>query len=152
MDKNDFEGRLVSEKLAEVGEVNDFFEAIDLDDFEKANERKQTSERLVANFTSRANRGLWNGGQLPLGYKRNPGNPGMLLIDEQEADAVKTVFATFLKDKNLRTTCLKLSETGIKTKQFTNKKDELKGGNHFTVQSLHNILTNATYPNPAIRC
>ena len=108
-------------------------------------ERKQTSERLIANFTSRANRGLWNGGQLPLGYKRNPANPGMLLVDEQESDAVKTIFATFLKDKNLRTTCLKLSETGIKTKQFTNKKDELKGGNHFTVQSLHNILTNATY-------
>jgi site-specific DNA recombinase len=61
-------------------------------------ERKQTSERLIANFTSRANRGLWNGGQLPLGYKRNPANPGILLIDEQEADAVKSIFAIFLKD------------------------------------------------------
>ncbi len=31
-------------------------------------ERKQTSERISANWLSRAKRGLWNGGSLPLGY------------------------------------------------------------------------------------
>lgn len=50
-----------------------------------------------------------------------------------------------MKEKNLRKTCLRLTELGIKTKQFTNKKGELKGGNHFTVQSLHHVLVNATY-------
>lgn len=108
-------------------------------------ERKQTSERLVANFTSRANRGLWNGGQLPLGYKRNPNNPGTLLIDETEAKAAKTIFEVFLNEKNLRKTCLKLTEIGVKTKQYTNRKGDLRGGNHFTVASLHHVLTNATY-------
>lgn len=60
-------------------------------------ERKQTSERLVANFTSRANRGLWNGGQIPLGYKRNPSNPGNLLVAETEAEVIQAIFSTFLK-------------------------------------------------------
>lgn len=36
MDEKDFEGTLVLEKLAAVGRVEDFFEAVDADDFEKA--------------------------------------------------------------------------------------------------------------------
>lgn len=36
MDENDFEGTLVLEKLAEIGKVDAFFEAIDSDDFGKA--------------------------------------------------------------------------------------------------------------------
>ena len=36
MDESDFEGSLVLEKLAEAGMVDDFFEAIDADDFKKA--------------------------------------------------------------------------------------------------------------------
>ena len=36
MDENDFEGTLVLEKLAELGKVDAFFEAIDSDDFDKA--------------------------------------------------------------------------------------------------------------------
>jgi hypothetical protein len=36
MDESDFEGTLVLERLAEIGKVDDFFEAIDSDDFGKA--------------------------------------------------------------------------------------------------------------------
>ena len=36
MNENDFEGTLVLEKLAEIDKIDDFFEAIDLDDFAKA--------------------------------------------------------------------------------------------------------------------
>lgn len=36
MDESDFEGTLILEKLAEIGKVDAFFEAIDSDDFEKA--------------------------------------------------------------------------------------------------------------------
>ncbi|MBS1962046.1 MAG: hypothetical protein JST04_07520 [Bdellovibrionales bacterium] len=36
MDENDFEGTLVLEKLAEIDEVDAFFEAIDADDFDRA--------------------------------------------------------------------------------------------------------------------
>ncbi len=34
-------------------------------------ERKQTSERIVANFIARVESGLSNGDSVPLGYKRN---------------------------------------------------------------------------------
>ena len=36
MDESDFEGTLVLEKLALIGKVDEFFEAIDSDDFDKA--------------------------------------------------------------------------------------------------------------------
>lgn len=36
MEEKDFEGTLVLEKLAEIDKVDDFFEAIDSDDFSKA--------------------------------------------------------------------------------------------------------------------
>jgi hypothetical protein len=36
MDERDFEGTLVLERLAEIGRVEDFFDAIDSDDVERA--------------------------------------------------------------------------------------------------------------------
>jgi hypothetical protein len=36
MDESDFEGTLVLEKLAEIDLLEDFFEAIDVDDFARA--------------------------------------------------------------------------------------------------------------------
>ena len=36
MDESDFEGTLVLERLAEIGRVEDFFDAVDSDDVERA--------------------------------------------------------------------------------------------------------------------
>jgi len=36
MDETDFEGTLVLEQLAEIGQVEDFFDAIDADDAQRA--------------------------------------------------------------------------------------------------------------------
>lgn len=36
MDENDFEGTLVLEKLSSIGKIDDFYAAIDSDDFEQA--------------------------------------------------------------------------------------------------------------------
>lgn len=107
-------------------------------------ERKQTGERITANFTARAYRGLWNGGQIPTGYRRNPENKGALLVDKKEAQKLNKIFSIFLKTGNLNRTCKELNAQGIRTKEFTNRKGESKGGNLFTVASLHHILTNAT--------
>jgi hypothetical protein len=36
MDESDFEGTLVLERLAEIGQVEDFFDAVDADDAQRA--------------------------------------------------------------------------------------------------------------------
>ena len=42
-------------------------------------EREQTGERTAANMRARAKRGLWNGGQDPLGYRTDPSRSGYLV-------------------------------------------------------------------------
>ena len=46
-------------------------------------ERKQTGERVTANFQARASRGLHNGGTIPLGYEIDPEKRGHLRIHER---------------------------------------------------------------------
>ena len=43
MDENDFEGTLVLERLAEVGKMDEFFEAIDADNFSEAKSLMKTA-------------------------------------------------------------------------------------------------------------
>ena len=44
MDESDFEGSIVLEKLAEIGKVDEFFEAIDSDNFDKAKSLMNTAK------------------------------------------------------------------------------------------------------------
>ena len=105
-------------------------------------ERMQTAERISASWASRAKRGLWNGGQIPLGYDKNSTNKGILIPNVEEAKTVNTVFRTFLETESLRETCEKLSEMGIRTKHTVGRSGRERGGTHFTVSGLHHFLTN----------
>lgn len=58
MDETDFEGTLVLEKLAEIDKLDDFFQAIDADDFarakslmKKANVDTQTISMVLKKMT-----------------------------------------------------------------------------------------------------
>ena len=108
-------------------------------------ERKQTAERISANWLSRAKRGLFNGGTIPLGYDRNPKNKGELLVNENESRQVQKVFEIFLSEGSVRKAQMKLTELGIFNKKFTNKHGIEKGGNFFSVDTLQSVLTNKAY-------
>lgn len=105
-------------------------------------ERKQTAERISANWQSRAKRGLWNGGPIPMGYARNVKSPGELLIDEEQAKTVRMIFELFLEKESLRATCVALSEMGISQPRFINKHGIERGGYAFSVDTLRSLLTN----------
>ena len=107
-------------------------------------ERKQVSERVAANFRARAERGLYNGGVLPLGYKLLPSQPGILGIDEPQAELVKQCFRTFLDHGSLSPAAKWLNANGFAMKR------ESQGGyrprlGHFTCQNLKYVLTNQAY-------
>ncbi len=108
-------------------------------------ERKQTAERISANWESRAKRGLFNGGTIPLGYDRNIKNKGELLINEQEAVEVQKIFEIFLSEGSVRKAQMKLTELGIRNKSYINKHGIAKGGIFFSVDTLQSVLTNKTY-------
>jgi DNA invertase Pin-like site-specific DNA recombinase len=66
-------------------------------------ERRLTSERVVLSRFDRAQRGLFNGGVIPLGYKKSE-RPGHLEIDKEDGECVKVAFATFLKQGSVLAT------------------------------------------------
>jgi site-specific DNA recombinase len=108
-------------------------------------ERRQISERVVANFNVRAQRGLFNGGSIPLGFMRIPDKKGYLDIDEESAKLVRAAFKIFIQEGTLSAGSRKLNEMGYRIKS-----DREGGGDKvrlgiFTSQNLYNILTNQSY-------
>jgi site-specific DNA recombinase len=108
-------------------------------------ERKQTSERIKANFLARAERGLFNGGSVPLGFALDPERKGYLKVHPDEAIIVREAFNTFLREGSLSLTGKSLNERGIRL-----PRKRVCGGDkprlgHFTVDNLYQILTNPAY-------
>lgn len=107
-------------------------------------EREQTSERVAVNCHSRALRGLVNGGPTPLGYDKHPEKPGLLLVNDEEAEIVRKIFQTFLDEGSRAKTIEALHTLGIRPKK-TSKRQKEKGHAEWTVQSLGSLLQNTAY-------
>lgn len=108
-------------------------------------ERKQTSERVSANMLSRASRGLYNGGSVPLGYKLDSAKPGFLIIDQEQAAVVNLAFKVYLKEGSLSETARWLNDQGYKICNNKQGGGSMMRLGHFTVDSLCRILKNKTY-------
>ena len=108
-------------------------------------ERKQTSERVSANITARASRGLYNGGPIPIGYRIDLDKPGYLFVEEEMADIVKIAYKAFLKEGCLSHAAKWLNENGYRVKRNVEGGGGRKRLGYFTVCSLHQILRNKAY-------
>lgn len=108
-------------------------------------ERKTTSERVTANIKVRASRGLYNGGPIPLGYKRIPEKIGYLEVHPENAAMVKLAFDTFLRQGSLSQAAKWLNDNGY------NLEKHLEGGGskmrvgHFTVDNMQHLIRNKVY-------
>ncbi len=107
-------------------------------------ERKQTSERISLNFQARAERGLFNGGSVPFGYKIDKDRKGHLLVDEENAKTVREAFKSFLIEGCLSKAGKALNERGFRYGKLRQGGGKTRLG-HFTVDNLHDLLTNAAY-------
>jgi DNA invertase Pin-like site-specific DNA recombinase len=108
-------------------------------------ERRQTSERISANFQARAERGLFNGGSVPLGYRLDPDKKGYLVVVEEEAVIVRDMFKTFLEEGVVSAAGKKLN-----SKKYPIPKKRAAGGSsprlgYFTVGNMYRLLTNPTF-------
>jgi site-specific DNA recombinase len=95
-------------------------------------ERELTSERTKDKLLERANKGMWNGGGLPFGYKVVDKR---LVPDEQKAQKLREIFALFAETGSLAKTYQIL-----KSKQILNDK-----GLTFSKAHLQSILRNPIY-------
>lgn len=64
-------------------------------------ERKQISSRVKSSKFQRAKEGIWQGGTVPIGYKKQDKK---IVIDEKKANQVKSMFYYFLSTLSLRET------------------------------------------------
>jgi site-specific DNA recombinase len=108
-------------------------------------ERKQTAERVTANFKARANRGLFNGGHPALGFDLHSEKKGLLVINKSESEIVKKIFAIFLEEGSIVPTLKKLEELGIKTKRWICRDGSISGDRSFCKSGLWTLLRNRHY-------
>lgn len=108
-------------------------------------ERRQVSERVAANFNARAQRGLFNGGAVPFGYKLIPDKPGYLDIDEEAAPSVRAAFKAFISEGTLATAAKWLNEQGYRVKQTREGGGIRVRHGYFTIKNVGNILRSKFY-------
>ncbi len=106
-------------------------------------ERKQTAERISASFKIRAERGLYNGGAIPFGYRLSA-TKGRLEVHDDESRVIQTAFSSFLKEGTLSATCIWLNENGFTLRRKMEGSGWVRAG-HFKVDTLYGILTNKSY-------
>lgn len=107
-------------------------------------EREQTSERNKDATLARADRGLWNGGQI-LGYDLDPTKKGHLIVNEKEKAIVNFAFDTYLKCGGIIETARRLSEQCYRTKEYTSRRDKFHPAREFFKSSVQFMLTNYAY-------
>lgn len=105
-------------------------------------ERKTTSERVIANIKARADRGLYNGGPIPFGYKRIPEKPGYLAVHPENASIVKLAFDTFLREGCLSHAARWLNDNGFSLEKHLEGGGSKMRVGHFTIDNLHHLIRN----------
>lgn len=108
-------------------------------------ERRQISERVSANFNARSQRGLFNGGAIPFGYKRIQDKPGFLEIDEEAAPSVQAAFQAFQREGTLAATATWLNEQGFRMKSVREGGGLRTRLGYYTVKNLGQMLRSKFY-------
>ena len=105
-------------------------------------EREVTGERIRDKLAATKKKGLWVGGQPPLGYRLKDRH---LHIIPDEADLIRKIYEDYLATPSLIELTEKLNEQGHTTKRWRSRKGNDHGGRRLTPKYLHRILTNPLY-------
>jgi len=107
-------------------------------------ERELIGERTRDKMSAARKKGKWVGGTLVLGYDVAPGG-GRLVVNEQEAEQVRAIFALFEQTGALRQTLVEIERRGWRLKSWTCKTGEFHTGGPFTLDALRRLLSNILY-------
>jgi site-specific DNA recombinase len=84
------------------------------------------------------------GGCPVLGYDVDAGG-GRLIVNEEEAERVRTIFALFEELRSARLTLAEIERRGWRLKSWTRKTGQFRPGGPFALNSLRRLLTNILY-------
>lgn len=112
-----------------------------------------TSESVRRTFDKKREKGLHIGSFAAYGYQKDPEDKNALIIDEEAAENVKSIFAWFLEGMSKNAIVRKLNDSGIlcpaaykKSKGMKYKNPNVTDGNPlWCAMSVSNLLKNRIY-------
>jgi site-specific DNA recombinase len=105
-------------------------------------EREVTSERIRDKIAASRRKGLWVGGNLPLGYEMKDGK---IAIVEEEAELVRSIFRRYLEIGGVNELLRDLRERNIRTASRLLSTGVTRGGIPFGRGTLFYLLGNRFY-------
>ena len=107
-------------------------------------EREMISERTHDKMAAARRRGKWVGGNPVLGYDVVP-QGGALIVNQEEAQRVREVFALYLEFGSLIPVVEELDRRDWRMKAWTTRDGRQVGGKPIAKNTLYNLLTNMIY-------
>lgn len=108
-------------------------------------EREVTGERIRDKIAASKAKGLWMGGNLPLGYDLPKPGTRILEVNESEAKTVRHIFMRYLALGSVHTLRRELANDNITSKRWTTSKGNTVGGVPFNRGALFHLLRNPLY-------
>jgi DNA invertase Pin-like site-specific DNA recombinase len=105
-------------------------------------EREVTGERIRDKFAASKKRGMWMGGNVPLGYDLGDRK---LIVNKKEAEVVRTIFRLYAELGAVLKVKAEVDRLGLRTKTHTSESGVTRGGLPFRVGHLYTILCNCIY-------
>lgn len=105
-------------------------------------EREVTGERIRDKFAASLKKGMWMGGNPPLGYDIADRK---LVVNDAEADTVRDIFNRYLELRSVPALTEELATKGIRTKHWRSASGRALGNNRFSRGALYHLLRNRVY-------
>ncbi len=107
-------------------------------------ERELIGERTRDKMSAARRKGKWTGGYPVLGYDVDQGG-GRLLVNEEEAERVRSIFALFEENGSFQLTLEEIERRGWRLKSWTRKTGQFHAAGPFALNSLRRLLSNIIY-------
>ncbi len=105
-------------------------------------EREVTGERIRDKIAASKKKGMWMGGNVPLGYDASERT---LVINPAEAETVRRIFALYREFGCVRQVKEEADRLGLRTKGRTTANGAERGGTPFSRGHLYTLLSNPIY-------
>src|SRR6266513_2451807 len=105
-------------------------------------ERDVTGERIRDKITASKKKGMWMGGNVPLGYDASART---LIINSAEAETVRRLFELYRELGCVRRVKEEVDRLGLRTKCSTTANGTERGGKPFSRGHLYTLLSNPIY-------
>lgn len=105
-------------------------------------EREVTGERIRDKIAASRKKGMWMGGNPPLGYDIHDRK---LVVNSMEAETVRMIFRRYLELKSVPALTEELDDQGVRTKDRVARSGRRHGGTRFSRGALYHLLRNRVY-------